>query len=54
LYIVTTFPNEDGTGYPIRKLKTKSQVTQEEWDSGNVQNFVDWEGEPMEGVFYTM
>lgn len=54
LYIVTTFPNEDGTGYPIRKLKTKSQVTQEEWDSGNVQNFIDWEGEPMEGVFYTM
>lgn len=54
LWQVITYPNEDGTGAPITKIKRKSEVTQEEWDSKAVQPYVTWEGEPMEGIVYSL
>ena len=54
LWQVIAYPNEDNTGIPITKIKRKSEITQEEWDSGHVQPHIAWEGEQMEGIIYSL
>lgn len=54
LWQIITYPNEDMTGEPIVTIKKKSDITQEEWNSKSLQPYVIWEGEPMEGIIYSL
>lgn len=51
LYIKTTYPNPDGTGIPSRKIIKERDLTEEDKKSNNLENYMKWEGSPMEGMF---
>lgn len=54
LYEVYKFPNEDGTGMPERIIYRESELASlSEEDRKNATPYIEWEGQPMEGLFYS-
>lgn len=51
LYVKVTYANEDKTGIPTRKIIKESDLTQEDKESGLIENYMRWEGQPMEGMW---
>lgn len=51
LYIKYTYPNKDNTGVPTKKIIRESELTEEDKKSELVENYLKWEGQPMEGMF---
>lgn len=51
LYVKYVYPNPDNTGIPQKEIIKESELTDEDRNSGLVESYIKWEGDPMEGVF---